>query len=67
MFGWKKKAKATPDQYLSDQPITRRAMDRFNRAPFASTIADAMARRVDPSSNRLQKISSRSLILWDLG
>lgn len=43
-------AAESADQYLSDQPITRRSMDRFNRAPFASRIADTIARRVDPSS-----------------
>jgi hypothetical protein len=37
-------------QYQSDQPITRRAQDRFNRAPFASRIAETIAKRNDPSS-----------------
>lgn len=38
------------DQYIADQPITGRAEDRFNRAPFATRIAETIARRVDPSS-----------------
>lgn len=36
--------------YNSDQPITTRSEDRFNRAPFASRIADTIAGRADPSS-----------------
>lgn len=38
------------DQYLADQPITGKSQDRFNRAGFASRIADTIATRVDPSS-----------------
>jgi len=37
-------------QYNSDQPITNRSEDRFNRASFACRIADTIAGRVDPSS-----------------
>lgn len=36
--------------YSSDQPIARRADDRFNRAPFASRIATTIASRMDPAS-----------------
>ena len=36
--------------YAADQPIRSRAEDRFNRWPFASRIADTLARRADPSS-----------------
>jgi len=38
------------DQFLDDQPITGRSSDRFNRAPFASRLAQTLALRVDPSS-----------------
>lgn len=38
------------DQYIADQPITGKAEDRFNRAPFATRIAATIATRVDPSS-----------------
>ena len=42
---------ATPGhQYASDQPIATRADDRFNRAPFATRMADTIATRVDPAS-----------------
>jgi hypothetical protein len=43
-------APTTPDQYVADQPITGKAEDRFNRAPFATRIAETIATRVDPSS-----------------
>lgn len=36
--------------YSSDQPITRRADDLFNRAPFSSRIATTIASRKDPAS-----------------
>ncbi|WP_199932131.1 MULTISPECIES: KAP family NTPase [unclassified Stenotrophomonas] len=38
------------DQFLDDQPITGRLSDRFNRAPFASRLAQTLAQRADPSS-----------------
>lgn len=38
------------DQFLDDRPITARSADRFNRAPFASRLAQTLAIRVDPSS-----------------
>ncbi|MES2385619.1 MAG: P-loop NTPase fold protein [Pseudomonadota bacterium] len=38
------------DQYLSDQPITRRTQDRFSRAPFATRIAETISKRIDPAS-----------------
>ena len=41
---------AIGDQYIADQPITSRAEDRFNRAPFATRIAETIASRADPSS-----------------
>lgn len=37
-------------QYIADQPIAGRAEDRFNRAIFATRIAETIATRVDPSS-----------------
>lgn len=37
-------------QFLSDEPIAGAGQDRFNRAPFATRIADTIARRPDPSS-----------------
>ncbi|MGV0954761.1 MAG: KAP family P-loop NTPase fold protein [Fluviibacter sp.] len=37
-------------QFVSDEPISGAAQDRFNRAPFASRIANTIARRPDPSS-----------------
>ena len=40
----------TGDQYITDQPITGKAEDRFNRAFFATRIAETIATRVDPSS-----------------
>ncbi len=40
----------TLDLYIADQPITGIAEDRFNRAPFATRIAETIATRVDPSS-----------------
>jgi hypothetical protein len=39
-----------PKQFVSDEPISGSDQDRFNRAPFASRIADTIARRPDPSS-----------------
>lgn len=36
--------------FISDEPISGSAQDRFNRAPFATRIADTIARRPDPSS-----------------
>ncbi|MDN3577072.1 P-loop NTPase fold protein [Chitinimonas viridis] len=39
-----------PKQFASDEPISGADQDRFNRAPFASRIADTIARRPDPSS-----------------
>jgi predicted KAP-like P-loop ATPase len=41
---------AVQDQYVADQPITSKAEDRFNRAFFATRIAETIATRVDPSS-----------------
>ncbi|MFM0086728.1 P-loop NTPase fold protein [Paraburkholderia sediminicola] len=41
---------AIQDQYIADQPITGKAEDRFNRAFFATRIAETIATRVDPSS-----------------
>ncbi|AXW61555.1 hypothetical protein CJO94_05885 [Ralstonia solanacearum] len=38
------------DRYSADQPIRSKAEDRFNRAPFASRIAETIAARIDPSS-----------------
>lgn len=50
-------AEATPaegdhakDQYIADQPIASKSEDRFNRAPFATRIAETLATRSDPSS-----------------
>jgi predicted KAP-like P-loop ATPase len=48
-------AAATPTQpsaehFVSDEPITGAAEDRFNRAPFAIRIADTIARRPDIAS-----------------
>lgn len=40
----------TLKQFVSDEPISGADQDRFNRAPFASRIADTIARRPDPSS-----------------
>ncbi|EOB3110741.1 MULTISPECIES: KAP family P-loop NTPase fold protein [Yersinia] len=40
----------TQGQYIADHPITGIAEDRFNRAPFASRIAETIATRADPSS-----------------
>lgn len=37
-------------QFVSDEPISGADQDRFNRAPFASRIAETIARRPDPSS-----------------
>lgn len=37
-------------QYFSDQPIATRTEDRFNRAPFATRMADTIATRIDPAS-----------------
>ena len=36
--------------YSSDQPITSKRQDRFQRWPFAKRIADTIAKRGDPSS-----------------
>lgn len=41
---------AIQDHYIADQPITGKAEDRFNRASFATRIAETIATRVDPSS-----------------
>ncbi|QLG88552.1 NTPase KAP [Chitinibacter bivalviorum] len=38
------------DQYIADQPINSKAEDRFNRASFATRIAETIATRADPSS-----------------
>lgn len=43
-------SKAGKDQFSSDLPISTRLQDRFNRAPFASRIAETLATRVDLSS-----------------
>jgi hypothetical protein len=37
-------------EYSSDSPISSRSLDRFNRAGFASRIAETIATRIDPSS-----------------
>lgn len=37
-------------QFVSDEPISGSDQDRFNRAPFASRIANTIACRPDPSS-----------------
>lgn len=40
-----------PDQtYTSDQPISKKEEDRFNRWPFAVRVADTLTNRADPSS-----------------
>ncbi len=41
---------AIQDQYIADQPITSKADDRFNRAFFATRIAETIVTRIDPSS-----------------
>ena len=41
---------AIQSQYIADQPITGKAEDRFNRASFATRIAETIATRVDSSS-----------------
>lgn len=38
------------DQYIADQPIASKSEDRFNRASFATRIAETLATRSDPSS-----------------
>lgn len=38
------------DQYIADEPIARKSEDKFNRAPFATRIAETLATRSDPSS-----------------
>ena len=38
------------DQYIADQPIAGKSEDRFNRAPFATRIAETLASRSNPSS-----------------
>lgn len=40
----------TKDQYIADQPIASKSEDQFNRAPFATRIAETLAIRTDPSS-----------------
>jgi len=39
-----------PDHYATDQPITVKSQDRFNRANFAIRISETVATRVDASS-----------------
>ncbi|HZW24726.1 MAG TPA: P-loop NTPase fold protein [Gallionella sp.] len=41
---------AIQDHYIADQPITGKAEDRFNRAYFATRIAETIATRIDSSS-----------------
>lgn len=43
-------AESRPEHFVSDEPITGAAQDRFNRAPFATRIADTIARRPDSAS-----------------
>lgn len=38
------------DHYNSDNPISTKANDRFNRSAFSSRIAETLANRIDPSS-----------------
>lgn len=38
------------NRYLSDDPIASKTQDRFGRAPFATRIAETIAKRADPSS-----------------
>lgn len=38
------------NQYIADQPIASKSEDTFNRAPFATRIAETLATRSDPSS-----------------
>lgn len=41
---------AGKDQYIADQPIAGKSEDKFNRAPFATRIAETLATRSNPSS-----------------
>ncbi|MEL5350487.1 P-loop NTPase fold protein [Serratia nevei] len=41
---------AGKDQYIADLPIASKKDDKFNRAPFATRIAETLATRSDPSS-----------------
>ena len=41
---------AIQNHYIADQPITGKAEDRFNRAFFATRIAETIATRIDSSS-----------------
>jgi predicted KAP-like P-loop ATPase len=43
-------AKEIVEVYSTDQPITRRDQDRFNRWPFAKRVAETIANGRDPSS-----------------
>lgn len=43
-------AQPRTEHFVSDEPITGAAQDRFNRAPFAIRIADTIARRPDSAS-----------------
>lgn len=43
-------SKPGAEQFVSDEPITGASQDRFNRAPFATRIADTIARRPESSS-----------------
>jgi hypothetical protein len=45
-----KPAQPKEEHFVSDEPITGAAQDRFNRAPFAIRIADTIARRPDIAS-----------------
>lgn len=38
------------DQYIADLPIASKSEDKFNRAPFATRIAETLVTRTDPSS-----------------
>lgn len=38
------------DQYIADHPIASKREDKFNRAPFATRIAETLSTRSDPSS-----------------
>ena len=38
------------DQYIADEPIASKRQDKFNRAPFATRIADTLATRSGASS-----------------
>lgn len=43
-------AQPRAEHFVSDEPIIGAAQDRFNRAPFATRIADTIARRPDSAS-----------------